>query len=233
MEWAQLRFGQVLQVAGSSFAAPSVLAMAIRAHQYEGWFSELAYPVVNKAVLMASTQDANNDGAVGVSSTAWFPQEDANHNPIDAKDGAGQISGSGIKQILDNNQYHSNDLYDSYFASCGTGCREYVGPTITVPANAHTRVALAWQSCMIEEGGTPAINNDLDLVLDCGTQPFACYGVYTSNSVTSELEMVRRPGCPSDKTCTIKVRIKNGATLNACGSTDYERIGIAWAYTYY
>jgi len=58
---------QLNQILGTSFAAPSVLSAAIMAHQYEGFFSPLAYPMVNKAVLMAGTQDANADGAIGKS----------------------------------------------------------------------------------------------------------------------------------------------------------------------
>jgi hypothetical protein len=222
----QMRYAATLggiQIAASSFAAPAVLSAAIQAHQYEGWFSALAYPMVNKAVLLASTQDANADGAIGLS-TAWSNQ------PSDAEDGAGQINLALVKQVLDNDQYTWNDVQDSSFASCGTGCRRYVAASIAIPANARARVALSWQACMLTKEDTPTINNDLDLVLNCGSPWDVCGGSYTSNTISSELEMVERPGCPSSKTCSVEVRIKNGATLAACGSTTSERIGVAWSY---
>jgi hypothetical protein len=71
----------------------------------------------------------------------------------------------------------------------------------------------------------------LDLALVCtGT---ACPGTLMSNTVVSELEMFERQVCvgaPKSATasCSLQVRIKNGATLQACGSTTTERIGVAW-----
>lgn len=53
-----------------------------------------------------------------------------------------------------------------------------------------------------------------------------------SNTVHSEIEMIERPGCIAARTCTLSIRIKNGATLAACASDDLEvaveRAGVAW-----
>jgi hypothetical protein len=196
---------------------------AIMAHQYEGLFSALAFPMVNKAVLMAGTQDSNADGAIGKSNFAWSGQ------PSDAEDGAGQINLAFVKTTLDNNRYYWNDLTDGNFASCGTNCREVIVASVTVNANMTTRVALAWHACMENEGSLPFLNNDLDLVLNCGSPFVACGGAISSTSVTSELEIVERPGCSFAKTCSIRIRIKNGATLNACGANSAERVGVAWS----
>lgn len=69
-----------------------------------------------------------------------------------------------------------------------------------------------------------------DLALVCtGT---ACPGTMISDTVVSELEMLHRPFCNaprgSSATCSLEIRIKNGATLQPCGSTTTERVGVAW-----
>jgi hypothetical protein len=214
-----------LPVVGTSFAAPSVLSIAIQAHQYKGWFSALAFPMVNKAVLLAATRDANNDGAIG-KANVWSQ----NAPNVDAEDGAGQINIAALKATLDNNRFHYNDLSDASFSSCGSGCRKYTVTTLVIPQNVRTRVALAWHTCMIEEGSTPVLNNDLDLALNCGSPLVACGGTMLSNTESSELEMLERPGCSFERTCAIEVRIKNGATLQQCGSTTTERIGVGWSF---
>lgn len=211
-------------IVGTSFSAPAVLGVAIQAHQYEGWFSALAFPMVNKAILIAAARDANSDNRVGMGLT-WS----SNAPSQDAKDGAGQIFYPSLKTILDNNRYYYNDLADSMFASCGTNCREFVVGTVAVPAGIAVRVALAWQACVLTETGVPTLNNDLDLRLTCGNETALCGQSYTSNTVTSEMEVLERPGCSQAKTCTIRIRIKNGATLAACGSTPTERVGVAWS----
>jgi len=129
-------------IVGSSFSAPAVLSAAIQAQQYEGWFSSLAYPMVNKAVLLASTQDSNADDSV------------------------------------------------------------------------------------------PVISNDLDLALNCGSIIQTCGGTISSNAVSSEIEMVEKAPCTFQRNCSIEVRIKNGASLQSCGTTTTERVGVAWAFHY-
>lgn len=224
MEWAYLpqAGGSPIAIAGSSFASPAVLSAAIQALQYEGWLSALAFPMVNKAVLLASTEDANADGAIG-NTTRWSGQ------PSDAEDGAGQLNFTYIKQTLDNNQYYWDDVADSDFVSCGTNCRKITIP-ITIPIAKSARIALAWQSCMTAETGVPVITNDLDLVLNCGNPMVVCGGLYQSVSTADEIEMVQYPACNFlTPGCAIEVRIKNGAALQSCGSTTTERIGVAWA----
>ncbi|MCX5744719.1 MAG: hypothetical protein NT062_19705 [Proteobacteria bacterium] len=144
------------QLVGTSFAAPTVLSAAIQAHQYEGWFSQLAYPMVNKAVLMASTRDSNADGAIG-KTNQWSGQ------PSDAEDGMGQIDLTLVKQVLDSNYYFFRDMANSDFVSCGTNCREYtVVPSLLTLANVATRVALVWQSCLLNAPNNgPVLTNDL------------------------------------------------------------------------
>jgi hypothetical protein len=217
--------GSASQISGSSFAAPAVMSAAVQAHLYEGAFSFLAYPVVNKAVILASTQDSNNDGTIG-KSTVWFPQ------PSDAIDGAGQINLARTKQILDNDQYFMGNLTNTNFVSCGTNCRQMVIKTLAVPANARIRVALAFQACIQSIGGLNAtLPNDLDLVVTQNASKFlACSGSQSSYSVTSEVEMVDFGPCNIDRDYSIIVRIKNGAALTACSATDnMERIGVAWS----
>ena len=215
--------GQIFEIKGTSFSAPAVLSAALQAHLYEGAFSYLAYPMVNKAVLLASTQDANNDGPVG-KSRVWSAQ------PSDAVDGAGQLNLARTKTILDNNQYYFGNLNDANFTSCGTNCRQLVVATPTVPAGVRIRAALAWQTCMTSAAG-PGSLNDLDLVVTRqGTIFEACEKSSTSNTVTSETEMLEMGPCPLNKTYTIAVRVKNGATLTSCSASDAtERIGVAWS----
>lgn len=221
----QLSNHQLHQILGSSFSAPAVLSAAIQAQEYEGWFSALAFPMVNKAVLMASTVDANADGPIG-KSTTWSSQ------PSDAEDGAGQLDFGFIKQILDNNTYYWDNLSDADFTSCGTGCRSKTIASISIPAQTGVRIALAWQSCLISETTVPNIVNDLDLALDCGQPIQACSGTILSNSVPSELEMIDKAKCVLPRTCHIDIRIKNGASLQPCGSTTTERVGVAWSFRY-
>jgi hypothetical protein len=213
-------------IVGTSFASPAVLGIAIQALQYEGLFSSLAYPQVNKAVLLASTRDANADGRIGKAAT-WS----ANAPTQDAEDGAGQINIPNLASILSNNTYAQIPLQNSSFSSCGTGCRKYTVTTLNVQAAKSFRAALAWHSCMINEGSTPILNNDLDLVLVCGGT--VCPGTLTSNTITSELEMLERSTCAGAQkgdvaACSLEIRIKDGVALQSCGSTTFERVGVAW-----
>ncbi len=213
-------------ITGTSFAAPAVLSIAIQALHHEGLFSSMAHPQVNKAVLMAATRDANVDGTIG-KSTTWS----ANAPTLDAEDGAGQINIATLSSILTNNSYLQLNLQDSSFTSCGAGCRKYTVTTQLVGASNSFRAALAWHSCMINEGDLPVLNNDLDLALACSGPP--CPGTIISNTVTSETEMLERNSCVGQPktavaTCSLEIRIKNGASLQPCGSTTFERVGIAW-----
>ncbi|MDB4958914.1 MAG: hypothetical protein JWO36_6483 [Myxococcales bacterium] len=222
----QMRWGvsTITPISGSSFAAPAILAVAIQAQQFEGWFSALAFPMVNKAVLLAGTRDANADGAIG-KGNKWSSQ------PSDAEDGAGQINYAYVSDTLNNNRYYWTDLADSNFVSCGTNCRTYVVTSISIPYTVTARVALAWQSCMTTEAGGATLNNDLDLALNCGSHA-TCAQTTLSDTVTSELEMLERPACgirTADRVCSIEIRIKNGAALASCGSTTTERVGVAWS----
>lgn len=228
MSWA-LDSGNAVK--GSSFAAPAVLGLALQAHQYEGFLSALAFPVVNKAVIMASTQSILNgagvhDGLIGLSNV-WFPQ------PADALDGGGQPNAAHIRQILDGNQYFTTDLTNASFVSCGTNCRELIVGTVTVPVGQSLRAALVWQSCPVNPGGVPTIINDLDLLVTSSGGVFSpCTTAISSASVDSELEMIETSACslPNPKTYTLRVRIKNGATLQTCpGFPAFERIGVAWS----
>jgi hypothetical protein len=212
------------QIRGTSFATPAVLSAAIQAHQFEGWFSALAYPMVNKAILLAATRDANADGAIGKASV-WS----ANAPTVDAEDGAGQIRFDRLQPILVNNRYYWNDLADASFVSCGANCRKVTVATVTIPSSTPLRVALAWQTCMVDSMSIPSLN-DLDLALVCDGSVFTCGGTILSNTVTSELEMLEKAACTYDKTCEIQIRIKNGAPLASCGSTTTERVGVAWSF---
>jgi len=156
------------------------------------------------------------------------PGEDSDvDEPSDAEDGAGQINFIRLKEILDNNRYFFRDMADGDFVSCGTGCRKYIVATLTIPALTALRVALAYQSCT--QGATPQLNNDFDLALNCGNPLQACGGTSLSNTMTSELEMLERPGCSYSRSCSIEIRIKGGAAVAACGSTTTERVGVAWS----
>jgi len=215
-------------VRGTSFAAPAVLGVAIQAHQYEGLLSALAFPVVTKAVILASTVDIQSatsgvyDGKIGSSNT-WFPQ------PSDAADGGGQINSNYTKQILDNNYYAYSDVVNSQFVSCGANCREYVVASVAVPAGQSLRVALAFSSCT-SMGNNPTIANDFDLVVTAPGNLFdPCTKFISSASVNSEVEMVETNSCLAAKTHTIRLRIKNGAQLTACPGFTTERVGVAWS----
>jgi hypothetical protein len=208
------------EILASSFAAPQVLGAAITAAQYEGYFSPLAFPVVNKAVLLASTVDSNGDGSIG-NSSVW-----SHGSGVDYEDGAGHIRYNLIKGILDSNRYAYLQLTDSSFVSCGANCREYTVATVTVHNLLRLKVAMVWNACT-DNVFAPFVNNDLDLYV---VRP--CGGALQSNAgLTSEIEMVRETSCAPYPTAqwTIKVRIKNGATLAACYGDATERVGVAWS----
>ncbi len=213
-------------IVGTSFASPTVLSAAMQALQYKGLFSSLVFPMVNKAVLLAATVDANADGPVGKANT-WS----ANAPTLDSEDGAGQINLLHLASILTNNTYFFSNAADSNFSSCGTNCRKYAVASFTISAAKRVRAVLAWQTCTSGPSPTSFMNNDLDLALVCtGT---ACPGTLISNTVSSETEMFERQVCSGAQksataSCTLEVRIKNGVPLNACGSTATERIGVAW-----
>jgi hypothetical protein len=218
--------GVLTQIKGTSFAAPAVVAVAILAHQYEGLLSALAYPAVNKAVLLAASQDANNDGPVG-KGDSWSAQ------PSDAVDGAGQINMGRLKTILDNNQYAYADLTNASLTSCGANCRQKLLATIVAPADYVPRVALTYQRCMANSGSSPVLQNDLDLVVTANGSSFNCGTFVTSNTTGSETEMLEYGLCPGARTYSVYVRIKNGASLAQCSASDtIERVGVAWNLVY-
>lgn len=203
---------------GSSFASPAVLSAQIQAMEYEGYFSPLGTPLGNKAAIMASTVDANNDGPIGLT-WRWSNQ------PADAKDGAGQFDFSKLKQILDNNWYYLFNLTDASFTSCGTGCREYIVGSITMSST--VRFAMAWHACSTARTTDAFINNDLDLRVQRNT---VCGGAYESNSTSSEVEMLQLSSPSSICTASIRIRIKGGGTLNSCAGNGTETVALAWAY---
>lgn len=204
-------------IGGTSFASPSIVAVSIAYHQYESFLSQLAFPYVNKAVLLAATTDSNNDGAILQGST-WS-------QTTDGYDGAGHPHMERAKDLLDANNYRRRVLTDSMFANCGASCREYSVATVTVPAQQRLRVALVWQACQQSVAAEPYIENDLDLyVADA-------FGSLQSISSNSEVEMLQRK-CQATgvNTCAmdIRVRIKNGATLDSCYGSNSEPAGLAW-----
>jgi hypothetical protein len=208
------------QAGGSSFSAPAVLSAQIDILLYEGFFSEASIPEGNKAIVLAGTVDSNADGAIGKGNT-WSGQ------PSDAQDGAGQIDFTYIKQILDNNQYFGANLVNASFVSCGTGCREYTVGSITIPTGkSKARVALVWNACSVSRTSTAFLNNDLDLLI----QRSPLCGSPTSNDVVSEIEMVEFSAGLACGSGTIKIRIKNGASLQSCGTDTTEPVAVAWSF---
>jgi hypothetical protein len=215
---------QGLAIFGTSFASPAVMTAAMNAHGYEGWFSNLVHTQVTKAVILAGTVDSNLDGAIGLT-TNWS-------TTLNAKDGAGHVDMIKVKATLDANQYFFRDMANSDFVSCGSGCREYVvASSVSIPSNKVIKVALVWNACSLaDDGFTDAfLVNDLDLSVT--KQCSGSSTTTTSNTITSELEMLEI-ACGVQKggwSAAIKIRIKNGATLQACGTTTTERVGVAWS----
>lgn len=204
------------EIKGTSFASPAVMGAAIQAYQYEGGFSPLFYPIVKRAVLMAGTTDANADGKIG-NGTFWT-------DGGDAKDGAGQVDLSLVKQVLDGDQYSRVELTDAMFTSCGTNCREYTLPSIPNPTSIGIKVALAWNSC-----GT-ATPTDFDLVL---IRPDTCGGTLVqSASLGNNVEMAYSlcTGVSRSKVYGVRIRIKNGSSMPLCGSESTEPVAVAWSY---
>jgi hypothetical protein len=218
----QMCYGQGSPIFGSSFASPGVLATAVLAHQYEGLFSLLGWTQVTKAVILSGSIDSNQDGALGLSNSSWSLSGDA-------KDGAGHPDMSVVKALLDGNQYFGRDMANSDFVSCGAGCREYVvASNVTLPLTKSAKVALAWSACSLSSGSDALMANDLDLAVTrtCNGTPTT----FTSNTIPSETEMVFLSCGAQAGSMTIRIRIKNGATLAACGTRTTERVGVAWSF---
>jgi len=203
------------QIKGTSFSTPAVMGAAIQAYQYEGGFSQMYFPIVKRAVLMAATTDGNADGRVGLGNE-WT-------SGGDAKDGAGQIDLALSKQVLDGNQYTRIDLTDASFTSCGTGCREFALPSIPNPTSIGIKAVLTWNSC----GNTPP--TDLDLVL---IRPSTCGGINQSTSLNNNVEAVYAfcAGVSRSKYYGVRIRIKNGGTLPLCNGETTEPVALAWSY---
>jgi len=204
-------------VTGTSFAAPAVLGLAVQFYLYEGPF-QMAHSAMRKIVLMVGSLDANADGPLP-GNIKW-------NSTTDAKDGAGAPEGARIKSILDNNRYHQLNLTNSSFVSCGSGCREYTVATVSVPANRYFRAGLAYYSCPSTSPFTNTLINDFDLVV---SRQCLESGSLLSTSTNSEVEMVQSY-CELSTSNTIKVRIKNGAALQLCGSSTSEPVSVAWDY---
>ena len=207
----------VFPVAGTSMAAPAILGLAVQFYLYEGPF-QMAHSAMRKVVLMVGSLDANADGALP-GNTKW-------NSATDAKDGAGAPEGARIKSILDNNRYRQLNLTNSSFVSCGSGCREYTVATVSVPANRTFRAGLADYSCAGTAPITNTLINDFDLVV---SRQCLESGSLLSTSTNSEVELVQS-FCELSTSNTIKVRIKNGAALQLCGSSTSEPVSVAWDY---
>jgi hypothetical protein len=204
-------------ISGTSIAAPHVLSVGMLAHQYEGWFSSMAFPVTKKAVLMASAHDVAGDGDVTAPGT-------------DTKDGAGAPDYRRIKPILDGNTYAYLELQNSDFVACGTGCRRYVVGTVTVPGQKRLHVALAQQSCPNHASQTNLIQNEFDLEI---TRPSICgsAGILPNVQTAMDFELIAdtcSASIGSSGTYTIAVRLRNGANLSLCGTETTEPLAIAW-----
>lgn len=167
--------------------------------------------------------DSNADGPIG-NSFQWSSSSDY-------EDGAGHIDYNKVKGVLDSNRYASLSLTDASFVSCGAGCREYSVATFNMPGSKLLKASMAWNACT-NGSVAPFVNNDLDLVL---VRPATCSGggiQQSTSGPTSEVEMLHQdcPAVASSTTWTIKIRIKNGATLNSCYGDATERVGVAWAW---
>jgi hypothetical protein len=215
-----------IEAIGSSFAAPVVMSAIVQAQQYEGWFSNLYYPIVKKAIILAATTDGNADGNV-LLGTEWTSGTGAQ----DGKDGAGQPDLSLAKQILDNNRYSYVNVTNSSFVSCGTGCREYTIKNFTVNGGHRIKAALVWNTCAATRTGSIVDPTDLDLVL---VQPAWCLNALRQSvSLNNELEMIADDclaSSPVQGTYSARVRIKNGGTLPLCGSETNEPLAFAWSW---
>jgi hypothetical protein len=112
----------------------------------------------------------------------------------------------------------------------GTYDYSATAPFGAVDSYSNIPVSLVWQSCITSEIGVSNLNNDLDLVLNCGSPLLSCHGSFVSNTIPSETEMVEKPACFQPVSCAIDIRIKNGAALSPCGTSATERIGVAWSF---
>ena len=210
------------QAIGTSLSAPAVLSVALRAHYYAGLFSDMYYPVVRKAVLLAATRDSNADGPV-TKGTTWSATPDG-------EDGAGHPDLGFLKSLLDAGSFHYVLLDDSMLTSCGPGCRRFQLAAINVPANSSLKASLVWSACVTAPGATTTSPpTDFDLILN---RPSYCGGVVQSVSVNNEVEMVY-DSCVAlaprgAYTYSLEVRTKNGANIaTPCGAS--EPIGVAWS----
>jgi hypothetical protein len=201
---------------GTSFAAPSVLGFGIMAFEYEGAFSMLAKPLMNKVALMASARDANADGGVFSPGT-------------DARDGAGAPDGVALARILANNAYKWFKVYASTTGtSCGTGCVEYTVATVSAPASAKTlRVAAGWQGCPNRSGGTNTLANNFDLVVTRSGS--SCGGATAiSASTVNEVEMVEMKCATNTASHSYTIKVRRQGALSLCGGESSEPVAVAW-----
>lgn len=213
------------QAIGTSFAAPAVLSVAIQAHQYAGLFSNLYYPVVRKAVVMAASRDSNADGSI-TKGSVWS-------STPDGEDGAGHPDMALLKTLLDSNAYAYAVVDDSMFTSCGVNCRSYPLGTASVGFRGRLKVALVWNACTVSQN-TPATESptDFDLVI---TRPAFCGGTQIqSASINNEVEMIFDSCLPVNGAprgtyqYALEIRIKNGGAISTgCGTS--EPVGLAWS----
>lgn len=216
------------EILGTSFAAPAVLATTLQTVQYEGFGSSMAIWPVNKAALLASAVDSNADGAVG-KANEWS-------SSADAEDGSGHLDFNKLKDVLDNNRYFYRAMVNSDFVACGGSCREYTVAAVSLAPYAKMKVALAWNGCNYKDAqgnvsGEAQVANDFDLRVE---SPSECGGTsQQSVSNHSEVEIVQTTCSVAyirGHTFTIKIRIKNGATLQACNGNTSEKVGVAWSF---
>lgn len=80
---------------------------------------------------------------------------------------------------------------------------------------------------MATSGGALVLQNDLDLVVTTTGNQLICSTFLSSTTTDSETEMVEFGTCPNARTCSVFVRIKNGATLQPCSASDtIERVAV-------
>lgn len=205
------------ELAGTSFAAPAVLGLAVAAGRYEGLLL-LPYPSIRKLVLIVGSRDANQDGAI-LKGDSWASSPDG-------EDGAGAPSGQRIKQILDNDRYVQANVSNSDFDICGLTCRETTVATVSIPAGYTLRAGLAYQSCPSGTGNE--LLNDFDLYV----APSSSFcNPASSTSLNNEVEILTT-NCPSSTSYDIRIRIKGGDQIQYCGSSSSEPISVVWDYYY-
>lgn len=201
--------GTWVNAGGTSFAAPAVAGMvALLQDRYP--FTAV-WPELTRPLIMASAVSHNVEG-----------NQLSRNDGADDRDGAGMPVMSVLESIMDNGWFQMGHWTPSSFSEGWA-----TGPSVTLQPGEGLRVVLGWMHCVQSNNdgsNGELIAADFDLYLEDSGGNTLRYSTSSNNSLEM-LEYDNTSGAPR----TVVVRTHQYGSWQACGGSQSEYYGLAWA----